>query len=79
MDLERRKVYFHKVMVLIFFSKTWIIMTNKRNIKKWKSTDGTNNVQIIELKNNSNEKYLQLVKFKLTSFFIDFTCISSKS
>lgn len=32
------------------FSKTWIIMTNKKKYQKWKSTDGTNNVQIIELK-----------------------------
>ena len=32
------------------FSKTWIIMTNKKKFQKWKSTDGTNNVQIIELK-----------------------------
>ena len=26
------------------FSKTWIIMTNKKKYQKWKSTDGTNNV-----------------------------------
>lgn len=32
------------------FSKTWIIMTNKRKYQKWKSTDGTNNIQIIELR-----------------------------
>lgn len=32
------------------FSKTWIIMTNKRKYQKWKSTDGTNTIQIIELK-----------------------------
>lgn len=31
------------------FSKTWIIMTNKKKFQKWKSTDGTNNIQIIEL------------------------------
>ncbi|HRO43862.1 MAG TPA: hypothetical protein PL009_13580 [Flavipsychrobacter sp.] len=31
-------------------SKTWIIMTNKRTFQKWKSTDGTNNIQVIELK-----------------------------
>ncbi|MGN0001866.1 MAG: hypothetical protein ACI35V_00395 [Sphingobacterium composti] len=32
------------------FSKTWIIMTNKKKYQKWKSTDGANNIQIIELK-----------------------------
>ena len=32
------------------FAKTWIIMTNKMNFQKWKSTDGTNNIQILELK-----------------------------
>lgn len=32
------------------FAKTWIIMSNKRKFQKWKSTDGTNNIQIIELK-----------------------------
>ncbi|MBS1949283.1 MAG: hypothetical protein JST47_16105 [Bacteroidetes bacterium] len=32
------------------FSKTWIIMTNKKKYQKWKSTDGTNNIQILELK-----------------------------
>ncbi len=31
-------------------SKTWIIMFNKKKFQKWKSTDGTNNIQIIELK-----------------------------
>ncbi len=31
------------------FAKTWIIMTNKKKLQKWKSTDGTNNIQIIEL------------------------------
>jgi len=31
-------------------SKTWILMENKKRFQKWKSTDGTNNVQIIELK-----------------------------
>lgn len=32
------------------FAKTWIIMENKRSYQKWKSTDGTNTVQVIELK-----------------------------
>lgn len=31
------------------FSKTWIIMTNKKKYQKWKSTDGTNKIQVIEL------------------------------
>ena len=31
------------------FSKTWIITTNKRKTQKWKSTDGANGVQILEL------------------------------
>lgn len=31
------------------FSKTWIITTNKRKEQKWKSTDGANGVQILEL------------------------------
>ena len=31
------------------FSKTWIIITNKRKEQKWKSTDGANGVQILEL------------------------------
>lgn len=31
------------------FSKTWIIMTDKKKFQKWKTTDGTNNIQIIEL------------------------------
>lgn len=31
------------------FSKTWIIIENKRKFQKWKSTDGTNNIQILEL------------------------------
>lgn len=32
------------------FSKTWIITTNKRKEQKWKSTDGANRVQVLELK-----------------------------
>lgn len=32
------------------FSKTWIIITNKRKEQKWKSTDGANRVQVLELK-----------------------------
>ena len=31
------------------FSKTWIIITNKRKFQKWQSTDGANNIQTIEL------------------------------
>ena len=31
------------------FSKTWIIITNRRKFQKWQSTDGSNNVQTIEL------------------------------
>ncbi|MBS1559074.1 MAG: hypothetical protein JST69_10155 [Bacteroidetes bacterium] len=31
-------------------SKTWIIMTDKKKFQKWKSTDGSNNVHILELK-----------------------------
>ncbi len=31
-------------------SKTWIITTNKRNFQQWKSTDGSNKVQVLELK-----------------------------
>lgn len=34
------------------FSKTWIIMTDKKKYQKWKSTDGTNNIQILELLKN---------------------------
>lgn len=32
------------------FSKTWIIISNKRKFQQWKSTDGSNNIQILELK-----------------------------
>jgi len=32
------------------FSKTWIIIENKKKFQKWKSTDGTNNIQVVELK-----------------------------
>lgn len=32
------------------FAKTWIILENKRKFQKWKSTDGTNQVQTLELK-----------------------------
>ena len=31
-------------------AKTWIIIENKRSYQKWKSTDGANNIQVIELK-----------------------------
>ena len=32
------------------FSKTWIIIENKRKTQLWKSTDGSDNVQVMELK-----------------------------
>lgn len=32
------------------FAKTWIITSNKRKFQQWKSTDGSNNIQILELK-----------------------------
>ena len=32
------------------FAKTWIIVTNKKKFQKWNTTDGTNKVQVIELK-----------------------------
>lgn len=31
-------------------SKTWIVIINKRKFQKWNSTDGADNVQILELK-----------------------------
>lgn len=31
-------------------NKTWIIVKNERKYQKWKSTDGSNTVQILELK-----------------------------
>ncbi|MDO5608325.1 MAG: hypothetical protein Q4G08_07725 [Capnocytophaga sp.] len=31
-------------------AKTWIIMENKRKSQKWKSTDGGNRIQTLELK-----------------------------
>jgi len=31
------------------FDKTWIVITNKKDKQLWKSTDGSNAVQIIEL------------------------------
>ncbi|WP_333696618.1 hypothetical protein [Flavobacterium sp.] len=30
-------------------SKTWILIENKRKSQKWKSTDGSNEIQILEL------------------------------
>ena len=33
------------------FSKTWIIISNKRNYQQWKSTSG-NTIQVLELKKN---------------------------
>lgn len=32
------------------FSKIWIIMENKRKSQKWKTTDGSSSVQILELR-----------------------------
>ncbi|MCC6251866.1 MAG: hypothetical protein IT238_05340 [Bacteroidia bacterium] len=32
------------------FSRTWIIMSNKKNYQKWKATDGAEKVQVIEMK-----------------------------
>lgn len=31
------------------FGKTWIIMKSNRHFQKWKSTDGTNQIQLLEL------------------------------
>lgn len=31
------------------FSKTWIILENKKNLQRWKSTNGGNQVQILQL------------------------------
>lgn len=31
------------------FGKTWIILENKRKFQQWKSTDGTTQVQVLEL------------------------------
>jgi len=31
-------------------NKTWLIIKNERKYQKWKSTDGTNTVQMLELK-----------------------------
>lgn len=44
------------------FSKVWIIITNNRSFQKWKSTDGANNIQIIELK-KLHPKKLPLTKY----------------
>lgn len=32
------------------FSKTWIIISNKKKYQKWKSTDGDKGIQVLELK-----------------------------
>ncbi len=32
------------------FAKTWIVVSNKKKFQKWTTTDGTNKVQVIELK-----------------------------
>lgn len=34
------------------FAKTWIIITNKKKFQKWKSTDGANNIQTLEISKN---------------------------
>lgn len=34
------------------FAKSWIIVTNKNNKQVWKSTDGSNSIQVIELSKN---------------------------
>lgn len=31
------------------FSKTWIIIESKKKSQKWKSTDGSNTIQVLEL------------------------------
>ncbi|MFT3823985.1 MAG: hypothetical protein QM731_08690 [Chitinophagaceae bacterium] len=31
------------------FAKTWIVMVNKKKYQKWKSTDGGDKVQVLEL------------------------------
>lgn len=31
------------------FSKTWIILENKKNLQRWKSTNGNNQVQVLQL------------------------------
>ena len=33
------------------FGKTWIRIENNRKYQKWKSTDGTNQIQMLELEN----------------------------
>lgn len=37
------------------FSKTWIQIKNGNKFQKWKSTDGGNKVQILELRKESNK------------------------
>jgi hypothetical protein len=32
------------------FSKTWILIENQQGFQKWESTDGSNQVQTLELK-----------------------------
>lgn len=34
------------------FAKSWIIVTNRNNKQVWKSTDGSNSIQVIELSKN---------------------------
>jgi hypothetical protein len=31
------------------FAKTWIVVVNKKKFQQWKSTDGANQVQVLEL------------------------------
>lgn len=38
------------------FAKTWIIVENKAKKQKWKSTDGANSVQILELEKQKKSK-----------------------
>lgn len=34
------------------FAKSWIVVTNKKNKQIWKSTDGSNSIQMMELSKN---------------------------
>lgn len=34
------------------FAKSWIVVTNKNKKQVWKSTDGSNSIQVIELSKN---------------------------
>ena len=39
------------------FSKTWILIENQQGFQKWKSTDGSNQVQTLELKKQKTGKF----------------------